>query len=58
MKSKTAQVDGEGQARQRGGGRYSTGTTTDVEADSANLTRTNAQSEQVGLMEAVAPQPL
>ena len=40
MKSKTTQIDCEGQARAEGGGLYPAGTATGVEVESTVLTRT------------------
>ncbi len=53
MKSKTTQVDCEGQARAEGADGIRPELRTGVEVESASPTRTKAQSEQADLMEAV-----
>ena len=49
MKSKTTQIDCEGQARADGGGLYPAGTATGVEVESANPTWTKAQLRLLSL---------
>ncbi len=49
MKSKTTQIDCEGQARAEGGGLYPAGTATGVEVESANPTWTKAQLRLLSL---------